>query len=117
MPTTHPPPECLFTISHLQIKPEFVSQFLEALDVLLLQSASEEGIIRYEFLQSRDDPTHFTFVDYFRDEAAYQFHVGTDHIRRFGAQISSFLAASPVSDYYTALEIFDRGLPRASAQA
>ncbi len=96
-------------VSRLHIKPHCMEPFLNALHDVLPQSAAEEGLLRYEWLQSRSDPTQFTFVDLFRDEAAYQSHIATSHIARFAAAVMDYVASPPISEAYLIREIFDAG--------
>ena len=99
-----PATERLVVISHLHVKPHCVERFIAAMEKLLPESAKEDGVIRYEWLQSRTDPTKFTFVDLFRDQAAFDFHCGTEHIQSFAAAMADCLVSAPVSEMYFSRE-------------
>lgn len=105
---THPPPEGFVAVAHLHVKHQCLEPFLSALRAVLPESAAEDGLLRYEWLQNRTDPTRFTFVDFFQDEAAYQAHLATAHMQRFVAVVSDFFASQPVAEAYLIKEVFDR---------
>lgn len=104
-----PPPDRLVVISHLHVKENCIGAFLAELKILLPESAKEPGLVRYEWLQSRADPGRFTFVDMFRDQAAFDAHVETAHIQRFAARVADFLIFPPVSEFFASKEIVDNG--------
>ena len=108
MTVTRPAAERLLGIFHLYIKEECVGEFLSAARTVLPQSAAEEGLIRYEMLRSREDPRHFTFVDLYRDQAAYDVHLQHEHLRRFAEAIKDFHRSPPAGEFYSVVEIFDR---------
>jgi quinol monooxygenase YgiN len=72
---------------------------VEALRKLLLQllkpTRAEPGCIRYELLQNLQDPTDFTFVEEWRDEAAITAHMGTPHVREVLARVPELLRQAP----------------------
>jgi quinol monooxygenase YgiN len=65
-------------------------------------------LLRYEWLQNRNDSTRFTFVDLFRDEAAYQAHLATAHMKEFVSVVKDFFASPPVAEACLTKEIFHR---------
>jgi (4S)-4-hydroxy-5-phosphonooxypentane-2,3-dione isomerase len=105
---SRPSPERLLGIFHLHIKEESIDDFLEAARIVLPQSAAEEGLIRYEMLQSREDPGHFTFVDLYRDQRAYDTHLRYEHLRQFAEAIKDLHRVPPTGAFYRVHEIFDR---------
>lgn len=60
------------------------SDSIDALRTLLLGALEptrrEAGCIRYELLQNASDPTDFTFVEEWADEAALAAHLATPHL-------------------------------------
>lgn len=104
-----PPPEHLLVINHLYIKADCVDAFKAAVDTVLPESSKETGLFRFEYLQDRNDPTHFTFIDLFSDEKAFQAHLATDHLRRFAEEIADLQAAPHEGAFFTAIRVMDKG--------
>ena len=71
----------LRVIARLKARPNKVGELRSLLIGLLAPTRKEPGCASYEMLENREDPTEFTFVEEWRDEAALQAHFGTDHIR------------------------------------
>jgi quinol monooxygenase YgiN len=105
---THPSAERFVAVAHLHIKLPCLERFLSELRAVLPLSAAEDGLLRYEWLQDRTDPTRFTFVDLFRDEAAYQAHLATPHMKHFGNAVADYFASPPVAEACLIKEIFNR---------
>ena len=68
---------------HHYIKPEFVDSYKEA----ILENADitlhEEGVIRFEVFQDKEDPSHFSLLEIYRDMAARDFHLQTEHFLKW----------------------------------
>ena len=89
------PDNTLRIIARIKAKPDKVEETRELLSRLVEPTRKEAGCLGYELLQNRDDPTEFTFVEEWRDEAAIAGHFETEHIK--GAlQKFPELAAEPL---------------------
>ena len=89
------PDNTLRIIARIKAKPDTVEETRELLSRLVEPTRKEAGCLAYELLQNRDDPTEFTFVEEWRDEAAIAEHFETEHIK---AALQKFaeLAAEPL---------------------
>ena len=67
------------TIVYVHVKPEHVADFIEAIRVNHEGSVREPGNLRFDILQSADDPTRFVAYEAYRDEAAAKAHKETPH--------------------------------------
>jgi quinol monooxygenase YgiN len=71
----------------------------EALRGLLMQllepTRKEAGCVRYQLMQNTVDPTDFTFVEEWRDEAAIALHMNQPHVREVLAKVPALLRADP----------------------
>src|SRR5215211_855656 len=56
---------------------------------------AEEGNVFFEFSRSVDEPDTFVCIEGFRDAAAGQAHVATDHAKRFFDQAPELVARQP----------------------
>ena len=89
------PDNTLRIIARIKAKPDKVEETREMLSRLVEPTRREAGCLGYELLQNRDDPTEFTFVEEWRDEAALAEHFGTEHIKA-GLQKFPELSAEPL---------------------
>ena len=85
------PSDHLQILAHFQAKPECVDELREVLLGLITPTRSEPGCLRYELLQSREDPTRFTFVEEWTDDKALEDHFATEHIANAAARFPELL--------------------------
>jgi len=64
---------------HHYIKPEFVDAYKAATLENAKKTILEPGIIRFDVLQDQEDPTHFSLFEVYRDMAARESHLETEH--------------------------------------
>ncbi len=64
---------------HHYIKPEFVEEYKEATIDNARQTVLEPGIIRFDVLQDKEDPTHFSLFEVYQDMEAREAHLETEH--------------------------------------
>jgi quinol monooxygenase YgiN len=68
--------------------PSLVADFTTA-------SRAEPGCISFDWCRSADDPNLWMLIEVFRDEAAGQVHVDSEHFRTASEQMPRWLAAAP----------------------
>ena len=73
-------------------RPESVDEVREALLALVEPTRAEPGCLRYELLQSLDDPTEFTFVEMFESDAAFALHAAAPYIARLQPRLKALTA-------------------------
>ena len=70
-------------VVHSHIQPDHVEKFRE----ITLQNAEatrgEEGCVRFDVIQQKDDPTRFTFIEMFQSEEAGAVHRETSHFKKW----------------------------------
>ena len=71
------------TVVYIQVKPEHVADFQLAIRENHEASVREPGNLRFDILQSADDPTRFITYMAYRDEALARAHRETEHYRTF----------------------------------
>lgn len=81
-------------VARLKAKPETIDQTRELLVGLIKPTRAEDGCIVYELMQNSSDPTDFTFVEEWSDDAALDAHLQTEHLKRCG-QLGADLFAEP----------------------
>ena len=62
------------TLVHCHVKPEHLDAFLDATRANHEASSREAGNLRFDVIQSVDDPTRIVLYEWFRDEAAAMAH-------------------------------------------
>ena len=84
------------TIVYIDVKPECIEKFSEACVYNHDNSRKEPENIRFDVLQSKDDPTKFMLYEVFEDDAAITFHKTTEHYKKW-AEVAEESMAAPRS--------------------
>jgi len=80
------------TVVYVHVKPERVADFIEAIRPNHEGSVREPGNLRFDILQSADDPTRFVAYEAYRDEAAAKAHKDTPHYLAWRARVEDWMA-------------------------
>lgn len=62
---------------------------------LLEPTRKEQGCVTYELLENRTDPTDFTFVEEWANDAAIDAHLQTAHVQQAILKLPDLAAAAP----------------------
>ncbi len=79
------------TVVYIHVKPEHVADFLEAIRENHKSSVREPGNLRFDILQSKDDPTRFVTYMAYTDEAAAGGHRETAHYLAFRDLVADWM--------------------------
>ena len=80
----------------VQVKPEHVAEYLEAVRHDAEHSERDEpGCLRFDVIQDRDDAKRFYYYEVYRDEAALEAHRQSPHFKLYVEKTSAWLAAAP----------------------
>jgi (4S)-4-hydroxy-5-phosphonooxypentane-2,3-dione isomerase len=74
------------------VVPEHLDAFLAATQENAAASREEPGIVRFDVLSDRADPTHVVLVEIYRDEAASAAHKDTPHYQRWRDTVAPMMA-------------------------
>jgi autoinducer 2-degrading protein len=74
--------------------------FLAATDANATASRQEPGILRFDVLADRTDPTHIVLVEVYRDEAAAAAHKETGHYAAWRDSVAPMMARPRVGTRY-----------------
>lgn len=83
----------LATLVYVNVKPECVEAFKEITCYNHDNTRKEPGNIRFDVLQSNNDPTQFVLYEVFRDENAAAAHKETEHYLKWRATVADFMAS------------------------
>jgi (4S)-4-hydroxy-5-phosphonooxypentane-2,3-dione isomerase len=76
----------------IAVVPEQLDDFLAATEENAAASRNEPGIVRFDALNDRADPTHVVLVEIYRDEAAAAAHKDTGHYQRWRDTVAPMMA-------------------------
>jgi len=74
------------------VKPEHVQDFIRATQANHDGSVREPGNLRFDVLQSREDPARFLLYEAYRSEEAAAAHKQTEHYRRWKDAVEPWMA-------------------------
>lgn len=89
------------TVVYIHVKPDHVADFVEAIRENHESSIREPGNIRFDILQSVDDPTRFVTYMAYRDEAAARAHRETAHYFGFRDRVADWMVEPRKNVVYT----------------
>ena len=87
----------------LRVKPEHVSDFIQATLENARESVKEPGVARFDFVQDREDPARFVLVEVFRSEDAPAAHRETPHYNAWKDAVEPWLAEPRTRRTFNAL--------------
>ena len=80
------------TIVHVQVKPEYIDDFIQASKLNHEASIREVGNTRFDVLQSADNPTQFVLYEAYNSAAAAAAHKQTDHYLGWRETVAEWMA-------------------------
>jgi len=83
-------------IAKLKVKPGSEAAFEGAAkEMIATVKSSEPGTLTYILHKNTKVPTEFTYYEVYQDQAAFDSHGKTDHMKAFGGKIGSLLDGRP----------------------
>jgi len=86
------------------VKKESIEDFKKATVENRAGSIQEPGILRFDVLQSDDDPGIFYLYEVYTDEAATLAHKETPHYKKWKETVESMMADKRIGKAYTPIE-------------
>jgi autoinducer 2-degrading protein len=80
------------TLVHVHVKPEHLQAFIRATKANHLGSVAEPGNVRFDVIQSGDDPARFILYEVFKDEESAKAHKETAHYLAWREQVADWMA-------------------------
>jgi (4S)-4-hydroxy-5-phosphonooxypentane-2,3-dione isomerase len=77
---------------HIHVKPESVTDFMNAVLENARASIQEPGIARFDVVQQQDDATRFVLVEVYRTPDAVAAHRATAHYAKWRDTVESMMA-------------------------
>ena len=94
---------------HVHVEPEHVEAFARATRANHLGSVEEPGNLRFDVLQSEEDPTRFVLVEAWRDGEAAAAHKKTAHYLAWRDAVADWMASPRRGENYVVIAPEDPG--------
>ncbi len=91
------------TLVYVHVKPEHLEEFITLTRANHEGSVREPGNLRFDILQSTDDPTRFVFYEAYVDAAAAQAHRETAHYLSWRDAVADWMVEPRQGIRYTGL--------------
>ena len=88
---------------HVQVLPDDLDAFVAASLVNARASVAEPGVVRFDVIQDRADPTHVVFVEVYRDADAPAAHKATAHYAAWRDTVAPMMAQPRSSTTFDAV--------------
>ncbi len=95
----------IVTCVYVNVKPEFLGEFIEAIRENHRGSVMEPGNIRFDVLQQADDPCRFMIYEVFESEEAVAAHKETRHYLKWRDTVKEFMASERFGVRYNVIEL------------
>jgi len=89
------------TMIQVQVKPEHVEDFIEATARNHGKSVREPGNLRFDVLQSQDDPCSFLLYEAYESCEDAGAHKGTEHYLRWREAVEDWMAGPRIAVKYS----------------
>jgi quinol monooxygenase YgiN len=96
-------PAAVHVVTHVDVPPPKKDDCIAALKDLAAESRKESGVTRFDIFQQSSRPNHFTVVEVWRDQNAYDAHITSTHTKRFRERLTPMSGALYDERLYRAL--------------
>ncbi|MGD8683638.1 MAG: antibiotic biosynthesis monooxygenase [Chloroflexota bacterium] len=90
---------------HVFVKPEAIDDFKEMIRANHEGSIAEPGCLRFDVVQSVEDPTEFLLWEVYVDEEAAAFHKTTPHYLAFKERMPELKSKERYADRYVGVHV------------
>jgi len=99
----------LIVVVEIHVQADAVPAFREATLANARASVQEPGIVRFDVIQRKDDPTRFVLIEAYRTPEAPAAHKQTQHYATWRDTVATMMASPRVSHQYDNLHPADAG--------
>ncbi len=85
---------------NIHVKLESISEFIQATEDNASNSLKEPGVIRFDFIQQKDDPTRFMLIEVYRTQEDPVKHKQTAHYLRWRDRVTDMMAEPRIGTQY-----------------
>jgi quinol monooxygenase YgiN len=76
-------PGAIYVVTHVDVPPPKKDECIVALKALVADSRKEGNSVRFEVFQQGSRPNHFSVVEIWKNQAAYDAHITAAHTKKF----------------------------------
>ena len=87
----------------INVVPERLDDFLAATLANAAASMAEPGVLRFDVIEDREDPSHVVLVEVYHDDAAAAAHKETPHYAVWRDEVADLMAQPRSSTKFSAL--------------
>jgi len=80
------------TIVHVEVKPEYLEDFIRVTTENHHQSVKESGNLRFDVLQLAENPAQFALYEAYENDAAAAAHKETPHYLKWRVTVADWMA-------------------------
>jgi quinol monooxygenase YgiN len=91
--TAGPARGAIFVVTHVDVPPPKKDECIAALKSLVADSRKEPGSVRYDIFQQGNRPNHFSVVEIWKNQSAYDAHITAAHTKKFRDQLTPMSGA------------------------
>jgi quinol monooxygenase YgiN len=85
----------IFIVTKNRVRRKYADDWVSLVEEFTTATRAEPGNIFFDWYRSVDDPNVYVLVEAFRDGAAGEAHVNSDHFKAATVRLSELLAAVP----------------------
>jgi quinol monooxygenase YgiN len=85
----------IFIAVRFKVKHEHADGWMGIVQDFTSATRGESGNLWFDWSRSIDDPDEYVLLEAFKDDAAAEAHVKSDHFQRFSSQTPSYLQETP----------------------
>jgi quinol monooxygenase YgiN len=93
----------IYVVTHVDVPPPRKDECIAALKALVAASRKEAGVVHFEVFQQGNRPNHFSVVEAWKGQGAYDSHITAAHTKQFRDQLTPMSGALYDERLYRAL--------------
>jgi quinol monooxygenase YgiN len=87
------PMDKLFVVTHVDLTPNYEADGVKLLQQFAAESRHDPGVVRFELLQDNGRKNHFTLVEVWENQKAFEGHESAEHTKNFREKLQPMLGS------------------------
>jgi quinol monooxygenase YgiN len=83
----------LYVVTHVDLTPNYTADGTSLLQKFASDSRKDKGVVRFELLQDLSRKNHFSIVEVWANQAAFDAHLEADHSKQFREKLQPMLGS------------------------
>ena len=94
----------VYIVTHVDVTPNFAADGAKVLTQYAADSRKEPGVVRVDILRQDSRPNHFTIVEVWQNQKAFDTHTAGAHSKQFRNKIQPMLGSPFDERLHTAIQ-------------